>query len=727
MLFIFVFIFFIKAKSQEVIKNIEKLDTKYILNFYFSETKFSNDYIPVSKSTDNFVFESNSSLPEKTAGDGIFVFRSYFTIDKSISNNNFGLHLGPINYPCKIFLNGNLILNVGHLGDKPTTKIQFSSNVFFPPDLLKKDTLNEISFQAYIKEGDKTSLGKIFISSTQTVETYTFIRNLLREDIVQASVVFSLILSIYFLFGFFQKRDKNDKKYLYFALFCLGFSIGYANLGLSYNFIDDLILYRITRMGIPFAALFLVFYTIEFTKIIKRKKIFFSILTIPIVIYEIIYFIQPDLAGIEKTMGQYSAYVNLPYMIFSFVLSIIAMIKYKMKRHFVFFLGFIILFIGIFHDTYYYFINVIAYTWVVPISFLFLIIATFFILASEQTKIFHLSVERGEELLKIKENLEKLVEKRTEKINQQNEILLLQSENLKEVNSLLEETNAEVLQQKEELMAQTENLRSANTEITNQRDLIKKSHTEITASINYARRIQKGLLPKDYAFKTVFSDCFVVYLPKDIVSGDFYFLKEINDVSIIVTGDCTGHGVPGAFMSLLGIAFLNEIVTRPEITKANQALEELRIHIKNALHQKGERDEQKDGIDLALCVFDSKENVLQYSGANNPIFIIKNDEFIEYKPVRNPIGIYLRERSFENHFIDINKGDTLYMFTDGIYDQFGGEHGRKYRLGNFRNLVIEINKNSLENQRQIILDQLQNWQQDIYGQTDDITVIGIRI
>jgi len=217
-----------------------------------------------------------------------------------------------------------------------------------------------------------------------------------------------------------------------------------------------------------------------------------------------------------------------------------------------------------------------------------------------------------------------------------------------------------------------------------------------------------------------------LFKPKDIVSGDFYFFKKINDTIIVVVSDCTGHGVPGAFMSLLGIAFLNEIVTRKEINTANLALEELRVQIKNALHQTGSCNEQKDGMDLAFCAINTKENTLQYSGANNPIFVVKNNELVEFKPVRNPIGIYLKERSFENHVADIAKGDCIYMFTDGICDQFGGEHGRKFRLGTFRKLVLEIHKFPLSEQKQILENSLNKWQMNAYKQTDDITVLGFK-
>ena len=160
---------------------------------------------------------------------------------------------------------------------------------------------------------------------------------------------------------------------------------------------------------------------------------------------------------------------------------------------------------------------------------------------------------------------------------------------------------------------------------------------------------------------------------------------------------------------------------------ANQVLEELRKQIKYSLHQTGSQNEQKDGMDLAFCAINLKNNTLQYSGANNPIFAVINGEFEEFKPVKNPIGIYLKEKEFENHLINISKGDIIYMFTDGICDQFGGDKGRKYRIGSFRKLINDIHKNDLETQKQIIQHEFETWKQFAEHQTDDVTVLGFKL
>jgi len=724
--FIILFVLFFANNifSQNNILNINNLDSKTYISFSLQEKDFSKNYIFKDSIEKNVIYDY-LTLPEKKLDSSVFVFRTYFTLNKDIENQKISLHLGPINYPCRIFLNGKFIYYLGDIDDFKTTKIQYSSSVFLIPELILKDTINEICIQAYTKKGDAVTLGKSFISSSQKVETYTFIRNFMRQDLVKISIMFSIIIALYFIFGYIQKKDKNDKKYIYFALFCISFALTYANLIFSLNYLDDLKIYRITRMALPIAVLTLLIYTNEFTQVIKRKKILYTLLTIYVFVFEILFLLQSNLAGIEKIFGYFVPLINFPFTIFALVLSIISTIRKKNAMNFAFFIGYIVLFVGIFHDAIYYSKNIIPYTWIVPHAFLILIITTFFILASEQTIIFHLSLSRRDALQKMTQNLELLVEQRTEKINQQNEELLLQSESLKEVNSQLEEINAEVLQQKEELFAQTENLTEANFEITKQKNLIEKIHEDTTASITYAKRIQNGLLPTENLFNEYFNEYFIVYLPRDIVSGDFYFLRKVNDFVIIVTGDCTGHGVPGAFMSLLGITFLNDIVTRIEDIKANIILEQLREHIKYALKQTGSKEEQKDGIDLALCTFDVNKKVLQYSGANNPILIVKDNLVIDLKPVKNPIGIYIKERQFENHTIEVTNNETIYMFTDGVLDQFGGESGRKYRISRLKELLLEIQNQNLNLQKNLILEDFNNWKGN-FKQIDDITILGIK-
>jgi serine phosphatase RsbU (regulator of sigma subunit) len=314
-------------------------------------------------------------------------------------------------------------------------------------------------------------------------------------------------------------------------------------------------------------------------------------------------------------------------------------------------------------------------------------------------------------------NLEKIVRERTKIIDEQK--------------TELEKQNLDVLRQKEEIQVQNEELNQRNDEIEAQRDFAHKQHEEITDSINYARRIQSAMLPPKTYVSELLNDSFILYKPRDIVSGDFYWVKQVNQYVVIAAADCTGHGVPGAFMSILGIGYLNEIVARREITQANQVLNDLRKQIKNALRQRGERDESKDGIDMALCVLDLKNNTLQYAGANNPLYLIRGvkaeAELIEYSPDRMPIGYYYgKDVSFTNHDIKLKPGDTFYMFSDGFMDQKGGKENKKFLSRRFKALLMEIQDQPMLDQKDALYQSLCEWMGS-NSQTDDILVVGVSV
>lgn len=254
--------------------------------------------------------------------------------------------------------------------------------------------------------------------------------------------------------------------------------------------------------------------------------------------------------------------------------------------------------------------------------------------------------------------------------------------------------------------------------------IFQKNH--ITDSIQYAKSLQTGLLTGQKIIQKILPNHFIFYLPKDIVSGDFYWVKKINNFTIIAAADCTGHGVAGAFMSVLGISLLNEIVRREEITKANQTLEILRYELKDTLNQTEGDYSHNSGMDIALCVINHKEKIMQYSGANAPLYLIRNDKLIEYKPTRNPIGITPIEIPFQNNEIEYEEGDIFYLFSDGLMDQFGGDDGKKFRSRRFKHLLLEIHNEPLETQKDLIKLSLSNWMDNKFEQIDDIMIIGFK-
>ncbi len=282
-------------------------------------------------------------------------------------------------------------------------------------------------------------------------------------------------------------------------------------------------------------------------------------------------------------------------------------------------------------------------------------------------------------------------------------------------------------------------LEQKNQMLQEQKDKIEAQNKDITDSIKYAQRIQRALLPPNEFFTEKLLDYFILFRPRDIVSGDFYWATEKHDKIILTAADCTGHGVPGAFMSMLGISYLNEIVNKydpnsGEPMRASIILNQLRYAVKTSLKQTGNDDEAKDGMDMALIIIDKKTNVVQYAGAHNPLFIVRNGELIKYKADKMPVGIFIREKeSFTNHEIQVQKGDAVYMFSDGFVDQFGGEKGKKFMVARFRELILRIHDKPMAEQKAIFEYELDNWMNhtDVNGQNyrqiDDILVIGFRV
>ncbi len=298
-------------------------------------------------------------------------------------------------------------------------------------------------------------------------------------------------------------------------------------------------------------------------------------------------------------------------------------------------------------------------------------------------------------------------------------ILIIANRQRKKAYSLLDD-------QKNEIQGQHEEIESQRDEISIQHDAIVRQQVKITESIQYAQRIQRAALPPVGNLNELFNHNFILYLPRDIVSGDFYWYKKIKNKIVITVADSTGHGVPGAFVSMLGMSLLNEVVTKRKLTVANEILEELRNHIKTSLRQEISNESQDDGMDMALCIIDSETLLLEYSGANNPIYIYRNNELLILEPTLNPVGIYFREKPFKNIEFQLKPNDTLYMFSDGYVDQFGGPQNRRFMSQRFRSLLTEIQKYPVKTQKNILEKKFTEWKGD-NKQIDDILVMGIKI
>jgi serine phosphatase RsbU (regulator of sigma subunit) len=270
-------------------------------------------------------------------------------------------------------------------------------------------------------------------------------------------------------------------------------------------------------------------------------------------------------------------------------------------------------------------------------------------------------------------------------------------------------------------------IKERTAEVVRQKDEIEEKNKEITDSIHYASRIQSAILPPADNLESNVSDHFILYMPRDIVSGDFYWINSDKNKLITVAADCTGHGVPGAFMSMLGVAFLNEIVKKNDQTRADEILNQLRVSIIKSLRQTGKEGENKDGMDIALCVYDLEKMKLQFAGANNPLYHIRNEELLVYKADKMPIGIHSRvNENFTLQEIDLIKGDIFYTFSDGYIDQFGGPEEKKFLSKQFREFLLTIHKENLKTQQQLLKEKIIDWMSNT-TQIDDILVMGIKI
>ncbi|MCK6649353.1 MAG: SpoIIE family protein phosphatase [Bacteroidia bacterium] len=273
---------------------------------------------------------------------------------------------------------------------------------------------------------------------------------------------------------------------------------------------------------------------------------------------------------------------------------------------------------------------------------------------------------------------------------------------------------AEVVKQKEELLEK-------NT-------IIEVAYNDIKSSINYAKRIQEAILPLNDEIKKQLKDSFILFKPRDIVSGDFYWFSNHNGKKIMACVDCTGHGVPGAFMSMIGHTLLNEIVIEKNITKPASILDLLHVRVRQSLKQNLETAETRDGMDISICVFNEDGKTLEYAGANRNLIIVRSGELIEIKADKQPIGgdQMEQDRIFTNHKIDVFTADTIYMTTDGYADQFGGDKGKKFMVKRFHQTLLSIQNESMEKQGQILGDTIEKWKGE-NEQVDDILVIGIKI
>lgn len=331
-----------------------------------------------------------------------------------------------------------------------------------------------------------------------------------------------------------------------------------------------------------------------------------------------------------------------------------------------------------------------------------------------------------------------LLQEQKEEIIVQNEEIMAQRESLYDLNEELTQKNEVISESLEENERQRNSLANLAWELQEKAELIEKQRDElfhqkkeITDSIVYAQRIQNAILPTAEMVKEVFPESFVFYKPKNIISGDFYWVSNIRGYKIFALGDCTGHGVPGGIMSMLGIAYLSDIINKDHITKASDVLEEMRRQIIESLHQYNRDDEAEsyDGMDMAFCALNTQTMELQFSGANLPAYVFKKSS--QNSPIilredRMPVGQFIKADPYKNQVVKVEQGDMIYLFTDGYSDQFSETEGRKYNFSRFRALLNSIHHLDANAQKEVITSTFDTWKGNHF-QVDDVLVLGVRV
>jgi serine phosphatase RsbU (regulator of sigma subunit) len=298
--------------------------------------------------------------------------------------------------------------------------------------------------------------------------------------------------------------------------------------------------------------------------------------------------------------------------------------------------------------------------------------------------------------------------------------------NLKLKDNLTSELEKKVEERTRELKHANAELVEKNTIVEQQKELLEIRNKEIKDSIEYAKRIQTASFPSRRVLEKVSRDYFILYKPRDIVSGDFYWFGEVENKIIIIAADSTGHGVPGAFMSMYGIAFLNEIVNKQKIFKPNHILDSLREKISESLNRGDDEFETMDGMDMSVLTFDMDNERVLYAGAFHSLYLMRNEELQVVKADKMPVAFYQKMDPFGLHEIELKKDDCFYIFTDGLIDQFGGNMGKKFLSKRLKEILHEINPLSMNEQFLKLNSAFKDWKGD-YFQVDDVLMIGIRV
>jgi len=701
--------------------------------FYWKQLLEPKDFEnPKSKLKPAFIHVPKS-WAAKQKNDKVFPKFGYGTYRLKIllpkEKNDYKFMFSSIFSSTKVWINGEFCFENGIVGtSKQTSKPKYLINY-----ILESNTINNTSdsIEIIIQTSDfykGGNYGGIKRKITLGTDVQIYESESLERALTWSLIAVLTLIAVYHLFLYAYRP--TEYSYLVFSLISLvSASRAFFNLGTFSHYVSYDFFGRFGFMPVAlYPFLLILFFHFLYKKEIKRRVVYFFLI-IALTFSPFIFVGGPEIVPkLEPFLILYVLSV-LPYLLGFALLK--ALIRRRQGAVYAF-LGTFILLLSNIHDAV--FSQGLIYGFgffVSEVGFGIYIVLQSLNLA----EIFSISLKKNLKLNRLldhqNKNLELIVQERTREIEDKSKEILLQNEILNNKN--------------EEIRAQSE-------EIEIQRDLAHDQNKQIISSINYAKRIQNAVLPSAEFASEVLSDYFIFHKPRNIVSGDFYWIKKIENKLFVAVADCTGHGVPGAFMSMLGFSYLNDITTVDKNLSSGEILNLLRLKIKESLKQKGERGEQKDGMDIALYIIDNENLKLQFSGANNPLYIIResnsiseeikqanpklarifNDpknsqkSIIELRPDKQPIAIYIKETIFKSHNFKLQKDDCLYTFSDGYADQFGGKFGRKFNISHLRSLLLNISDKPMNEQVGILDIEFETWR-GFNEQVDDVLVMGVRI
>lgn len=293
-------------------------------------------------------------------------------------------------------------------------------------------------------------------------------------------------------------------------------------------------------------------------------------------------------------------------------------------------------------------------------------------------------------------------------------------------NEKLEKTNHNHSQLIEQLKKQRDQILRERNQLEENYSLAENKNWEIANSFHYASHIQSAILPDPELLSRYFEDHFILIRPKNVVSGDFYWFTEIEDKIIAAAVDCTGHGVAGGLMSMLGVNLLNEIVKNQKITSPDKILNEIRELIIEALEQRNNQATNLSGMDMSLIVYSPDKSLIEFAGANNPIYLVRNNKLEVFPSDKMPVALHSRMDDFTKKEIQVTKGDQVYLFSDGYSDQFGGEFQKKFKFRSFKKLIVENNDKPMGKQKALLNQTFESWKGEL-EQVDDVLVMGLKV